>query len=301
MSGAEPMSPGSLPSRFPAAADAGVVFTPLGDCMAIVADGLNLNTRPTEALAARLHKALMDHQVLCIRGQVIGPGEFLDVISMFGEPQIRPEIPHVPGFPAVTTLSSEVRDAKGDGRPLVAGANWHSDDTFMARPSTLTALYGIIVPPIGGDTQYANMYAAYEALPAAARQRLDALKVVHMMKPDRPGIGRTRTIAAKLLAQRPPSVHPLVRTHPETGRMALYISRNRMDHIIGMERTEGHSLIDELVEHAIQPQFTYRHKWRQGDIVIWDNRCLMHKANGDYPEGMRRFMQRIIVAGTKPF
>src|SRR6185312_10133519 len=213
MSGTKPISPGLSPLRFPAAGDAGVVFTPLNDCMTIAADGLNLNTRPTEALAARLRHALLDHQVLCIRDQDIGPGGFLAAMSVFGEPQIRPEIPHVPGFPAVTTLSSEDRDAKGDCKRLVAGANGHSDDTFMARPSALTAVYGIIVPLIGGDTQYANMYAAYEALPAAVRQRLDALKVVHTMKPDRPGIGRTRTIASELLAQRRPSVHPLVRTH----------------------------------------------------------------------------------------
>ncbi len=239
--------------------------------------------------------------MLCIRGQSIEAGDFLAAISIFGEPQVRPEIPHVPGFPAVTTLSSEDRDIKGDGKRLVAGATWHSDDTFMPEPSALTALYGIVVPDVGGDTQYANMYAAYEALPAETRACLDGLKVVHMMKPQRDDIGRTRSIDRAILAQRPPSIHPLVRTHPETGRKALYISRNRMDHIVGMDRTEGHRLIDDLVAHATQPQFTYRHRWRQGDIVIWDNRCLMHKANGDYPEGARRFMQRIIVTGSVPF
>ncbi|MGE4045734.1 MAG: TauD/TfdA dioxygenase family protein, partial [Acetobacteraceae bacterium] len=239
--------------------------------------------------------------VLCIRGQQIGPDAFQAAISRFGEPQIRPEIPHVPGFPAVTTLSSEDRDTKGDGKRLVVGANWHTDDSFMAAPSSLTALYGITVPETGGDTQYANMYAAYEALPAETKRRIDGLKAVHMMKPDRPGLARSRTYDPALLAQRPPSTHPLVRTHPETGRKALYIGRARMDHIMGMDREEGHRLIDDLLEHSIQPQFQYRHKWRQGDVVIWDNRCLMHKANGDYPEGMRRFMQRIIVAGDVPF
>ena len=277
-----------------------IVFTKLGGHMAIAVDGVDLTHPPSDALAARLRQALWDNQVLCIRGQNIGPGEFLAAISRFGTPQIRPEIPHVEGFPAVTTLSSEDRDLKGDGKRLVAGATWHSDDTFMARPSALTALYGIVVPDQGGDTQYANMYAAYAALPAETRTRLDTLKVVHTMKPARDGLGRTRSSAPEILAQRPPSTHPLVRTHPETGRKALYVSRNRMDHIVGMEREAGHRLIDELVEHAIQPQFTYRHKWRQGDIVIWDNRCLMHKANGDYPEGARRFMQRIIVAGEVP-
>jgi taurine dioxygenase len=130
---------------------------------------------------------------------------------------------------------------------------------------------------------------------------IDGLQAVHMMKPDRADIGRTRTIAPDILAGRPPATHPLVRTHPETGRKALYLGRNRMDHIVGMDRAEGHRLIDALVAHANQPHFVYRHKWRRGDIVIWDNRCLMHKANGDYPDGARRFMQRIIIAGDVPF
>ena len=278
----------------------GTVFTNLGGHMAVSVDGVDLRVPLDARQSLRLRGALLENLVLCIRGQSIGPGAFLAAIATFGTPQLRTEIPHVPGFPAVTTLSSEDRDIKGDGKRLIAGAQWHSDDSFMAEPSALTALYGIVVPPTGGDTQFANMYAAYEALPAATRQRLGGLKVVHMMKPARDDIGRTRSIAADILAQRPPSIHPLVRTHPETRRKALYISRNRMDHIVGMERAEGHRLIDELVAHATQPAFTYRHTWRQGDIVIWDNRCLMHKANGDYPEGARRFMQRIIVAGSEP-
>ena len=268
--------------------------------MAVAVEGVDFSAPPSPALSATLRQALWDNQVLCIRGQSIGPGAFVAAVSAFGEPLIRPELPQVDGFPAVTTLTSDDRDTKGDGRRFVAGAHWHSDDTFMARPSALTALYGIVVPDVGGDTQYANMYAAYEALPTEKRQYLDTLKVVHVMQPDREGINRPRTVDPAILAQRPPSVHPLVRTHPETGRKALYLSRNRMDHIVGMDRDEGHRLIDELVEHAIQPRFTYRHKWRQGDVTIWDNRCLMHKANADYPEGARRFMQRIIVAGEVP-
>jgi taurine dioxygenase len=277
-----------------------LTFTNLGGHMAAAADGVDFREPPSEELGATLRQALWDNQVLCIRGQNLDSGEYLRAIQVFGEPEIRPEIPHVEGFPAVTTLSSEDRDIHGDGKRLVAGANWHSDDTFMARPSALTALYGIVVPEVGGDTQYANMYAAYEALPAERRAYLDTLQVVHTMKPVRGGLVRSRSIAPEILASRPPSVHPLVRTHPETGRKALYVSRNRMDQIVGMDRDESHRLIDDLVDHAIQPEFTYRHKWQQGDIVIWDNRCLMHKANGDYPEGARRFMKRIIVAGEVP-
>ena len=114
-----------------------------------------------------------------------------------------------------------------------------------------------------------------------------------------------RSIAPKARARQVPpwcgrTRKPVVRTHPETGRKSLYISRNRMDAIVGMDRAEGHPLIDELTTHATQPRFVYRHKWRTGDLMIWDNRCLIHKANGDYPEGMRRFMRRIIVMGDVP-
>ena len=277
-----------------------VTFTRLGAHMAIAVEGVDLHRAPDDRLAKNLHQALLDHQVLCIRDQDIGPGEFLAAISLFGEPQIRKDIPQVAGFPGVTTLSSDDRDTQGDGKRLVAGALWHTDDSHMAAPSALTALYGIEVPETGGDTEFANMYAAYDALSPAMRARLDGMQAVHMTKPNRT-VGRTRSIAPEILATRPPVTHPLVRTHPETGRKALYVARNRMDHIVGMEREAGHRLIDELVAHSTQPQFVYRHKWRRGDIVIWDNRCLMHKANGDYPEGARRFMNRVIVAGTVPF
>jgi len=276
------------------------VLTKLAPRMAVAVNGVDLNRLPDPALFGVLWRALLDHQVLCVRDQDIGPAAFLAAIRLFGEPQVRPWIPHVDGFPAVTTLSSEDRDTKGDGGRLVAGATWHSDDTFMAAPSALTALHGVVVPETGGDTQFANLYAAYDALPDTMKHRLEGMRAVHMMAPDRDGIGRTRSIDPAVRAKQIPSVHPVVRTHPETGRKALYISRNRMDHIVGMGRAEGHRLIDELTGHATQNQFVYRHKWRTGDLVIWDNRCLLHKANGDYPEGARRFMRRIIVMGDVP-
>jgi taurine dioxygenase len=276
------------------------VFTKLAARMAVAVEGVDLTETPDRALFASLHQALMDHQVLCIRGQTVGPAEFLATIGLFGEPQVRPWIPHVPGFPAVTTLSSEDRDTKGDGRRLVAGATWHTDDSFMAAPSALTALHGVMVPETGGDTEFANLYDAYDALSDDMKHRLEGMRAVHMMKPARDDIGRTRSMSREDQAKQIPSTHPVVRTHPETGRRSLYVSRNRMDHIVGMDRAEGHRLIDELTAHAIQPQFVYRHKWRTGDLVIWDNRCLLHKANGDYPEGSRRFMRRIIVMGDVP-
>ena len=276
------------------------VFSDLSPRLGVAVEGIDLRGTLAPGMFARLRQALLDRQVLCIRGQDIGPAEFLATMRMFGEPEIRPYIPHVEGFPEVTTISSGDRDTQGDGGRLVVGATWHTDDSFRSAPSALTALYGVEVPEGGGDTEFANLYDAYDALPEATKHRLAGLKAVHMMKPDREGIGRVRSLAPDVRAAAVPSVHPVVRTHPDTGRRSLYISRNRMDGIVGMDRAEGHRLIDELTAHAIQPRFVYRHKWRKGDLTIWDNRCLIHKANGDYPEGMRRFMRRIILLGDVP-
>ncbi|MEJ0070585.1 MAG: TauD/TfdA family dioxygenase [Pseudomonadota bacterium] len=122
------------------------------------------------------------------------------------------------------------------------------------------------------------MYAAYDALPAEMKRHIADLRVLHKWDSSRKG-----TRVATLSATMPDATHPLVRTHPETGRKSLYINPNRMEQIVGMARADSDALLDQLIAHAIQPQYQYRHKWRQGDIVIWDNRCTMHKANADYP------------------
>jgi taurine dioxygenase len=160
-------------------------------------------------------------------------------------------------------------------------------------------LYGVEVPETGGDTQFVNMYAAFDDLPAALRQRLAPLRVVHKYDSSRKGtrIAALRPDEAKAV---PDVTHPLLRTHPETGRLALYMNPNRMEAVVGMDRAESDALLDALIRHATQEKYQYRHKWRRGDVLIWDNRCTMHKANADYPEGARRLMQRIIVAGTVP-
>jgi taurine dioxygenase len=213
-------------------------------------------------------------------------------------PQVRIASRH-PEIPEIMILSSEDRDVMGDGKRLVVGAHWHSDDSYKAVPCSLTMLYGLEVPESGGDTQFTNMYSAYDDLSPEMKQRIAGLEVVHQYDSPRKG-----TAVATLRAGEPPQLpdvmHPLVRRHPETGRRALYMNPNRMSHVVGLERAESDRLLDELIRHAIEPRYQYRHKWRRGDIVIWDNRCTMHKANADYPAGARRLMHRIIVEGTVP-
>ena len=271
----------------------------LGGHMAVAVSGIDLGHLPDAAAQQALIDALHDNLVLCIRGQRLDPPAFLAAMSRFGTPMRRKQLACTPECADVNIISSEDRDELGDGKKIVNGANWHTDDSFMREPCSLTMLYGIEIPSRGGDTQFANMYAAYEDLPADTRTRIDPLKVVHKYSSSRK-LSRISTRPADEMATMPEATHPLVRTHPDTRRKALYLNPNRMEEIVGLDRAESDRLLDELIAHATQPKYQYRHIWRQGDIVIWDNRCTLHKANADYPEGERRLMHRVIVAGTAP-
>jgi taurine dioxygenase len=272
-----------------------LTVTNLGGHMAAAVDGVDLATASDDATVAALRRLLLDHLVLCVRGQRLEPRAYLAAMARFGTPLVRRQQSQHPEVDAINILSSEDRDTLGDGKRLVVGAHWHTDDSFMAEPCSLTTLYGVEVPASGGDTQFTNMYAAYDALADAMKARIADLRVVHKWDSSRKGT-RVATLAAPL----PDAVHPLVRTHPETGHKALYINPNRMEQVVGMERAASDALLDALTAHAIAPRFQYRHQWRRGDIVIWDNRCTLHKANADYPADARRSMHRIVIEGTVP-
>jgi taurine dioxygenase len=272
----------------------------LGGHMAAAVTGIDLNMPPDESTQAKLVEALHAHLVLCIRDQLLAPVPFRDAMARFGTPMLRRQLARTEECAEVNIISSEDRDELGDGKKLVNGASWHTDDSFMRAPCSLTMLYGVVVPSSGGDTQFTNMYAAYDDLPSETRADIEELKVVHKYESSRK-TGRVAKRPEMEMAAMPEAVHPLVRTHPETRRKALYLNPNRMEGIVGLGRAESDALLDTLIAHAIQPRYQYRHVWRQGDVVIWDNRCTMHKANADYPEGERRLMHRVIVAGTEPF
>jgi alpha-ketoglutarate-dependent 2,4-dichlorophenoxyacetate dioxygenase len=178
-----------------------------------------------------------------------------------------------------------------DGKPTfriskAANNHWHTDKPYHPAPPMLTTLYAVELPPAGGDTEFANMAQAYAALPEETRRRIAGLRVVF-----RPAFD----------AGRPAADHPLVRTHPETGTKALYLG-NHSTHILGLPEPEGAALLGELLEHATQRQFVYVHRWRVGDLIMWDNRCLLHRAAANYEvDKYRRVMHRSVVRGTVPF
>lgn len=276
-------------------------LTRLGDTLGIAVEGLDLRHPLSDAMVARLHQAQLDHIVVVIRGQTLDAVQYRDAMRVFGTLLMEQPNQLHGDVPEIMILSSENTWIRDDKR-MVFGANWHTDGAYLPAPVALTVLYGVEVPSSGGDTQFTNLYAAYEALPDDMKRRIDGLKLVNSRASGRDrGVNpRSDAELEALVAKYPPVVHPLVRTHPETGRKALYLCGERMDHFVGQTRDESEPLLQELLAHAISPQFQYRHKWRQGDVVIWDNRCALHKANGDYAAGERRLMYRLSIEGTVP-
>ncbi|MGH7389535.1 MAG: TauD/TfdA dioxygenase family protein [Candidatus Rokuibacteriota bacterium] len=177
---------------------------------------------------------------------------------------------------------------------------WHTDKSYHAAPSLLTMLHASELPPAGGDTEFANTVLGYAALPEATRREIADLRVVHSWEASRRNTGGRPATREEVL-ERPPVTHPLVRTHPDTGVKTLYLGLHT-SHVVGMAEAAGRALLDRLLAHTTQPGFVYVHRWRRGDLVFWDNRCLLHRAVRNYEmDRYRRILQRTVVRGTVPF
>jgi taurine dioxygenase len=277
---------------------ASFTITPLTDHTGAEVIGLDF-TRPIDAeTRTTLHRAFAEHHVLVMRGQHFSPEQFKAAAQLFGEihPHDKKER-HVPGHPEIEAISN---DEIVNGRRIVPGETFHTDHSNHPRPPKATTLFAVALPSSGGDTQYVNMHDAYDDLPEDTRQRIAGRKAVHvyLSKYSPRPIGNLSE--ESLLALPPPGIHPLVRTHPENGRKALYLNPVRMESIIGMEDTDALALIDELMRHATQKEYEYRHKWRDGDWVLWDNRSVMHQANPDYDVNERRYLYRLMLKGETP-
>jgi taurine dioxygenase len=277
---------------------ASFTITPLTDHTAVEVVGLDF-TKPIEADdRGTLRRAFADHHVMVMRDQHFGPAEFKSAVQLFGElqPHDKKER-HVPGHPGVDYVSN---DEFENGRRIIPGETFHTDHSNHPCPPKATTLFAVELPSGGGDTQYVNMHDAYDDLPEATKQRIDGLKAVHVFlsKYSPRPIGRITEASRDKLP--PPGIHPLVRTHPENGRKALFLNPVRMESIVGMEDQEALALIEELMRHATQKRYEYRHKWRNGDWVLWDNRSVMHQANPDYDMSQRRYLYRLMLKGEAP-
>ena len=262
---------------------------PLDDVMAAEITGVDLCAPVSDALKASLKQAIADHLVICIRDQELTPRELANASRLFGPLKtfvLRED--RIDEAPEVSIVSN--RPKLNYGKPLVQAKHWHTDDSYLAAPATLTLLYAKTLPKDGGDTEFINCYDVLDALPAAMRSRVANLRAVHKYL-SRRNASWVAERSAEEEAETPEVDHPMIRTHPLSGRQSLYINPNRIDRIAGWSDAESDALLDELYEFAFQPQFQYRHKWRYGDLVVWDNRCTMHtrsKVDHTQPREMHR-------------
>jgi taurine dioxygenase len=274
-------------------------ITPLTEHTGAEVCGIDLSRPVDDVVKDRLNRVFIERSVLVFRDQRLTPLQLVTAVQLFGEifPQHNSRFA-VPGCPLVHYISNQ--DFYPDGRRYIPGEGFHTDHSNAACPPKATVLHAVSLPERGGDTQFANMHAAYDELPAAMQRRLDGLKAIHVYQ--------SRHSARKLMELSPEGrnrvpeavVHPIVRTHPESGRKAIYINPIRIDGIIGMSEPDALALLADLFEHATQTKYQYRHRWRPGDLVMWDNRSLLHKANGDYDMSQLRYLYRIMLQGDVP-
>jgi len=279
----------------------GLAVRKLAEHLGASVEGVDLSAPITDAVFHDIHSAWIAHGVLVFRDQELPPDMHVDFSSRFGD-----LVGHVVSrfgladYPQVTLLSN-VEDAQGQKLGADrAGMIWHSDLSFMARPSLGSFLYGVECPPSGGDTEFASTRAAYDALPAPLADRLAHLHGVHDYAWHyRTYLSHRPPLSDAEKAKTPPVSHPALRTHPVSGATTIYLSEGLTVGIEELSPDEGRALVVEVSDFATQPQFVYRHKWHQRDLVMWDNRCTMHRAT-DFEQRYRRLMRRTTVTGDRP-
>ena len=260
-------------------------------------------TKPLENVEiGELNGAFLQHHLLCLRGDRLSPAEFYRVASYFGTPFTETTRKNWVGdVPEISRLEStyKTEEARPNDPKLNRRSGWHTDHSFKEVPPKATLLHGHEIPSSAGHTRFCNTRKAYEDLATPMKNQLEGLMAVHSYDtkraPARP-IERT----AEEISETPDVAHPLVRRHDETGDKVLYFNSNRTDHIVGMERAESNQLLDSIHEHMTQPKYRYDHDWLVGDIIVWDNRCLIHSVNVEYPVGEPRIHLRTLIKGVRP-
>jgi taurine dioxygenase len=257
---------------------------------------VDLSKGVSDNLAREVRKVLLDHQVIFLKKQNLTPQQFLDFATAMGEPIEYPFVKGLAGFPYIIEVK------KLEHERLNFGGIWHSDTTYLDEPPMGSMLLSREVPPFGGDTIFANQYLAYESLSSVMKNILEGL--VGISSSARADVSKTREDRIKSdgmdsAPQEFQAEHPIVRTHPETSRKALYVNIAHTTGIKGMLEEESAPILAYLFQHQVKPEFTCRFHWEPNAIAFWDNRCTQHNPVNDY-HGYRRVMQRITLKGDKP-
>lgn len=278
---------------------ADLLVEPVAGALGAEVAGVDLSRPVPDAVAAAMRTAWLEHLVLFFRDQPLSVDAFFDFAGLFGKPVEYPFVPGLPGHPEIIEI------AKLPDETVNFGGIWHSDTTYLDEPPMATTLVAREVPAVGGDTLFANQYASFAALSPALQELLAPLKAISTSA--LADVSKTREDRRRDADDQgyvPPSdefeaVHPVVRTHPETGRRALYVNCAHTSRFEGMTEEESRPLLQYLFAHQVRPEFTCRFRWEPGSIALWDNRCAMHNPVNDY-HGHRRVMHRITLAGDRP-
>jgi taurine dioxygenase len=283
----------------------GLEIRPLSDALGAEIIGADVNEIGDDDFR-KIHQAHLDYCVIVLRDQHLTPEQHIAFSRRFGDLDYQVLDQYaLSAHREILVLTNKVVEGKPAGL-ADAGRRWHTDMSYNEVPPLGSLLYGLEVPPEGGDTKFTNLYAAYAALPDATKTRIAGLKgihdyVRHYKRADDLSGGKRAKLTEEQMATLKQAIHPIVRTHPETGRKALYVDEGHTVGIEGMGEAEAKPLLKELYEHAIQPEFVYAHKWRQFDVVFWDNRCVLHQAQPYDAAKYDRYMHRTTVKGDRPF
>ena len=273
--------------------------TPTGAALGAEVEGVDLR-EVDDALFAAIHRAWVDHLVLLFRGQRLSDDDLIAFSRRFGALDFAPVQEtgrrFVEGHPEIYVVSNVIENGVPIGSLGAGEAVWHTDMSYIPDPPKASMLYALEIPPSGGNTGFVNMYAAYEALPPALKQRIAGLSLKHDGTYNNGGYMRQGVAALDDPVNSPGAVHPVVCTHPESGRRVLYLGRRRNAYIVGLPLAESEALLDELWSYASREDFTWYNHWRVGDLVLWDNRCTMHRRD-PFDAESRRIMHRTQIKG----
>ena len=270
-------------------------LTPSGGPIGATITGVDLSAPQSPELTADIRRAWLEHLVLVFPDQPLSPDRFLAFAQTIGTPGHYPFVTGLDDYPEVIEVKKLAHETTN------FGGIWHSDTVYLVRPPMGSMLVARELPPTGGDTEFANMYLAYETLPQETRQRLDQLRAIN--RSDLAEVSKTR--ADRIADTERPArqvfeaEHPVVRTHPETGRKALFVNVAHTERLVGVTEQESRQTLDELFAHQIRDEFVWRLQWQVGMLTLWDNRCLLHNPINDY-HGHRRIMHRVTLDGDVP-
>jgi taurine dioxygenase len=278
-------------------------ITKIKEHIGAIVTGIDLREPVDAETRKRLYDAVVDNVVLIIRGQDFTPAQYQAAAEMFGElmeDQNRRYL--VDGHPLISVLSNRHKDSQGNVAKVGTNSTWHTDHTNQEFPPKFTMLYAVEVPDKGGATRVCNSHAGYEALPEDIKQRITPMKTANtLISSARFKIANPDILKSQLESANPPTIQPLVRTHPERGTKAVWFHKGKTEKILGMTPEETQEFLQDLTDRVTQEQFVYAHEYKKGDMLIIDDRTSLHKAGFDYDHSQHRLLYRALVRGDRPY